>query len=56
MEGGDETEEKADRKNEDAERDGFVSRINEKEGGGEKETKKSLSFMSVDREAMVGGV
>ena len=54
--GGEETEEKADREEEDADRDGFVPPVDNEEGDGEKQTEESLGFVGVDRETVVGGV
>ena len=56
MEGGDEAEEETDREDEDAESDGFVSPIDEEKRQGEEKAEEGLGFVSVDREAMVGGV
>jgi hypothetical protein len=56
MEGGDEAEEKADGKDEDAERDGLVSPIDQQEGEGKEETEEGLGFVGVDWQTMVGGV
>ena len=56
MEGRDKAEEEADGQNEDAERDGFVTGVDDEEGCGEEEAEKGLGFVGVDREAMVGGV
>jgi hypothetical protein len=56
MEGGDEAKEEADGKDEDAEGDGFVARVDEKESTGKEQAKEGLGFMRVDRKATVGGV
>ena len=56
MEGRDEAEEKADGKDEDAEGDGFVSPIDDEEGGGEKEAEERLGLVGVNWQGVVGGV
>ena len=56
MEGGDETEEEANGKDEDAQGDGFVAPIDEEKGAGKKEAKEGLSLVGVDWQSMVGGV
>jgi hypothetical protein len=56
MERGNETEKKRDRKDEDADRDGFVTSVDEKKGDSEEEAEEGESFVGVDRKAMVGGV
>ena len=56
MEGGDENEEEADGEDEDAERDGFVTAVDEEEGQSEDEAEEGLGLVGVDGQAMVGGV
>jgi len=56
MECGDETEEKADGEDEDAESDGAVTAVDEEEGYGEEEAEEGEGFVGVDGEAVVGGV
>jgi hypothetical protein len=56
MKGGDETEEEADGKDENAQGDGFVSPIDEEEGAGKEKAKEGLGLVGVDWQSMVGGV
>jgi len=55
VKGGDEAEEEADGKDEDAEGDGLISPVDKKKGAGEEKAKEGLSFVGVDGEAVVGG-
>jgi hypothetical protein len=54
VEGGEETEEEADWKDEDSERNRLVSPINDEEREGEEEAEEGLGLVSVDWQAMVG--
>jgi len=56
MERGDETEEKANGKDEDAQGDGFVTPIDEEKGAGKEEAKEGLSLVGVDWQGVMGGV
>jgi hypothetical protein len=56
MEGGDQTEKKADGKNKDAQGDGFVSPIDEEESADKEKAEKGLGLVGVDWQSMVGGV
>ena len=56
VEGGEETEEEADGKDEDAERNRLVSPIDDEERKGKEEAEKRLGLVSVDWQAMVGSV
>lgn len=56
VEGGDETEEEADGKDEDTKGDSLVSPVDEKEGAGEEEAEEGLGLVRVDRETVMGGV
>jgi len=60
MESGDEAEEKTDGQDEDAEGDGFVTPVDEKEGKGEEETEEGLGlvrgYLKVDGQGVVGRV
>lgn len=53
---GNETEEKGDRKDKDADGDGFVATVNDQKGDGEEKAEEREGLMGIDREAMVGGV
>ena len=56
VEGGDEAEKEADGQDEDAERDGPVSPVDDEKGDGEEEAEEGLGLVGVDGKAMVGGV
>jgi hypothetical protein len=54
--GGEEAEKEADGEQEDAEGDGLIAPVDDEEGDGEEEAEKGLGFVSVDGEAVMGGV
>jgi hypothetical protein len=53
---GNETEEKGDRKDKDADGDGFVATVNDKKGDGEEKAEEREGLVGVDRETMMGGI
>ena len=56
VEGRDKTKKKADGQDEDTERDGSISPVDEQEGESEDESEEGRRLVGVDGKAMVGGV
>jgi hypothetical protein len=55
VEGWNETQQEADGQEEDAERYGLVSPVDEQEGNGEKKAEKRLGFVGIDGQTVVSG-
>lgn len=56
VECGEETEEEADGKDEDAEGDGFIAPVDQDKGRAEDEAEERLGLVGIDREGMMSGV